>query len=79
MIQLSISEVCLCEELSVWVNREGKEKKGINGEDKYLRNDSLQESETRGRDGERLPETLRIPPAVGEITAPCKRADRMIE
>ena len=49
----------LCEEeLSV-----GKQRgKRISGENKYLSNDSLQESETRGRDPERL--TERIPPDV---------------
>lgn len=49
----------------VWKSCECWDKKKANQrESKYLRNDSLQESETRGRDSERLTETPRFPPAV---------------
>lgn len=65
-------------ELWVWQTNTGKEK-GNQRQNKYLRNDSLQESETR-RQGRWTPprDTERIPAAVGEITVPRKHADRMI-
>lgn len=72
-LKLPLAEILL-RSLSCDCNkyRKLRGEKGAGVENKYLRNDNVRESKARLRGIERTP------PAVGEITARCKRADGMI-